>query len=141
MGARQETVADGDGVIEAVSARLADEYLRGAADDLVVMAAILHEMEADPDRHDVLLPEIFRLSHDIKGQGGSFGYDLMSRIGNNLCRYLEILEVPLSAGQLARLSLYLETMRAVLGNRLRGDGGTRGAHLLAELALTTPSAA
>ena len=32
--------------------------------------------------------QVFQIAHDIKGQGGSFGYDLMTLIANELCRLI-----------------------------------------------------
>ncbi|MCF8479077.1 MAG: Hpt domain-containing protein [Rhodospirillum sp.] len=111
-----------------------EDYLRWAADDLIVLAAIFHELEADPRKHDVLLPEIFRISHDIKGQGGSFGFDLMTRIGNQLCRFLETLDDQPCADHLVHIRKHMDAMRAIIANRLSGDGGEEGRILISDLA-------
>jgi hypothetical protein len=111
-----------------------EDYLRWAADDLVVLAAIFHELEADPRKYDVLLPEIFRISHDIKGQGGSFGFDLMTLIGNQLCRFLEGLDGQPGAAHLVHIRKHMDAMRAIVANRLCGDGGDEGRILIEDLA-------
>lgn len=41
------------------------------------------------EKDTLMKKEVFRLVHDIKGQGATFGYPLMTDIGNKLCRYLE----------------------------------------------------
>ncbi|WP_413204059.1 Hpt domain-containing protein [Rhodospirillum sp. A1_3_36] len=112
-----------------------EDYLRWAADDLVVLAAIFHELEADPNKYDVLLPEIFRISHDIKGQGGSFGFDLMTRIGNQLCRFLEALDGRPSTDHLVHIRKHMDAMRAIVANRLCGDGGEEGRLMIEDLAI------
>ena len=40
-------------------------------------------------RFDVMMNEVFKIAHDMKGQGATFGYDLVTNIGNHLCRYIE----------------------------------------------------
>lgn len=38
------------------------------------------------------LEEIFFITHKIKGQAGSFGYDLLTQIADRLCRIIEYLD-------------------------------------------------
>jgi chemotaxis protein histidine kinase CheA len=121
---------------ENMIAEMREDYLRWADDDLVVLAAIFHELEADPNKYDVLLPEIFRISHDIKGQGGSFGFDLMTRIGNQLCRYVETLDGQPAHAHLTHIRKHMEAMRAIIANRLAGDGGEEGRILIEGLDAT-----
>ena len=33
--------------------------------------------------------KVFQIFHDIKGQGGGFGYDRIIVLGNDLCRLIE----------------------------------------------------
>ncbi|MEK9671428.1 MAG: hypothetical protein VW268_02845 [Rhodospirillaceae bacterium] len=73
------------------------------------------------------------MSHDIKGQGGSFGYGLMSEIGSILCRRIENIDT-LAEGDMAPLRQCLDAMTQVIENRLDGDGGDYGLAIMAVLA-------
>ncbi len=115
---------------EAAVAGLAETYVSWASEDLTVLAALLGELERDAERWPILLPEIFRISHDIKGQGGSFGYDLMTLIGNRLCRFVERIDQRPSQAVRDLIRLHADSMRAVLSQKLTGNGGPEGAHLL-----------
>ncbi len=64
-------------------------YLNWVAEDLQkIDTAYVVLKAADGDRK-AELNGVFQVAHDIKGQGGSFGYDLMTAIGNELCRFIE----------------------------------------------------
>jgi 2,4-dienoyl-CoA reductase-like NADH-dependent reductase (Old Yellow Enzyme family) len=52
--------------------------------------ALMDANEAEEDAETAAqLEAIFAVSHDIKGQGGSFDYQLMTIVGNQLCRFIE----------------------------------------------------
>ena len=64
-------------------------YLNWVAEDLQkIDTAYVVLKAADGDRK-AELNGVFQVAHDIKGQGGSFGYDLITAIGNELCRFIE----------------------------------------------------
>jgi hypothetical protein len=65
----------------------------------------------------------------MKGQGGSFGYPLMTAVGNSLCRFLEKVDkLPDSA--LEVVAVHVDTMRVVISNKMEGEGGKMGDRLL-----------
>lgn len=102
---------------------LAKDYLDWAAEDATRLEAALRAAEAqDADRAGAL-HQLFMLAHDMKGQGGTFGYPLVSRIGDSLCRLIE------RAGGEANLQVvaaHVEAIRAVLANRVEGDDDATG---------------
>ena len=113
---------------EKVIVGMTGNYLEWVERDLVDLDEAYAALKADPgDRAN--LDRIFRLSHDIKGQGGSFGYLLMTAIGNELCRFIEACE-EVGPGQVDVVRLHIDAMKVVIGERLREDGGDRGEALL-----------
>ena len=64
---------------------------------------------------------VFQVSHDIKGQGGSFGYDLMTAIGNELCRFIEKAD-KVGAGEIAAIKLHIDALKMVIAQDLKGTG-------------------
>ncbi|PIW27031.1 MAG: hypothetical protein COW30_11690 [Rhodospirillales bacterium CG15_BIG_FIL_POST_REV_8_21_14_020_66_15] len=73
---------------------------------------------------------IYRISHDIKGQGGSFGYQLMTEVGALMCRYIENMDGDPTQEDINLMALCYKSMRAVISGRLAGDGGEAGRMVL-----------
>jgi hypothetical protein len=40
------------------------------------------------------LHDMFEIAHDMRGEGGSFGFPLVTQIGDILCKYLTALKCP-----------------------------------------------
>lgn len=116
---------------EKVIVDMTGNYLEWVERDLADLDEAYAALKAQPGVRDNL-DRIFRLSHDIKGQGGSFGFMLMTAIGNELCRFIESCE-EVGPGQLDVVRLHIDAMKVVIGDRLRDDGGDRGEALLVGL--------
>lgn len=76
--------------------------------------------------------DIFRIGHELKGQGGTFGYPLISKIGASLCRYIESVSDQ-SRVDLEIVRAHAMALRAVASNRITGDGGPIEKQILGEL--------
>ena len=74
-----------------VLADLALEYENWVRADLQRLQAIFKQAEAldGEKRTHLIQTDLFRVAHDMKGQGATFDYDLITQIGNHLCRYIE----------------------------------------------------
>lgn len=114
---------------EQVIVGMTDNYLEWVERDLDALDTAFGALEAEPDRAVEHVRTIFGISHDIKGQGGSFGYLLMTAIGNELCRFIEARET-VGPGDVEVIRLHIDAMKVVIADRLRGDGGDRGESLL-----------
>lgn len=133
---------------EKVADRMVPDYLEWVQRDIEKFAEALHQLNmacqdqpgpgskasggdgrtACPDR----LPHVsalYDLAHTMKGQGGSFGYDLMTDIGDLICAHIdEIKTVMLEDCQL--FDLCLDAMRVVIGERMTDGGGADGQAIL-----------
>jgi len=119
---------------EEVIANLADDYLDWVREDLERLETAYEQLKnADGDAADAL-ENVFQIAHDMKGQGGSFGYDLMTAIGDQLCRLVEKME---TAGprELKMIRVHIDAMRVIITKELKGDGGNEGRQLLMGLTL------
>jgi len=112
---------------EADRAALAVEYLAWAAADLQKMRALAERLA---DR--AAIERLYAVAHDVKGQGGSFGYPLMTAIADSLCRLLKLVQDADAARP--AIAAHLDAMAQVLGERWAGGQGTRGEALLLRLA-------
>ncbi|MCH7692381.1 MAG: phosphorelay protein [Proteobacteria bacterium] len=119
---------------EAVIADMTDNYVEWAAKDLAKIYQALDNLKAEKkDRKDALAL-IFQLSHDMKGQGGSFGYTLMTILGGTLCNFVEKLEDAGSV-EIEVIQLHINAMALVIAKQMKGDGGKEGVQLLKGLGL------
>jgi chemotaxis protein histidine kinase CheA len=109
---------------------MADSYLEWVQEDLKKLDECYQAMQtAEPPRTEAA-EGLFQVAHDIKGQGGSFGYDLMTVIGNELCRLLERQESYDSA-EMQAIKVHIDSMKLVIQNTMIGDGGANGKALVA----------
>lgn len=113
---------------EAAVSQMSDDYPGWALDDVNRLGAMVAEVAPTDANGKDVLGDAFKLAHDMRGQGGSFGYPLMTRIANSFCRYVESLNT-VDAGALEICDAHVKSMRAVLQNRVKGDGGAIGAQI------------
>jgi len=83
--------------------------------------AALSEAGAD---QEAILGRLRAAVHDLKGQGTSFGYPLITEFGQSLSHLLG--HAPLAAAAIARIALHGDLLTAVAVHRLGGDGGEAG---------------
>ncbi len=117
---------------EEAIASMADSYLDSVADDLRHIDEAFKKLEAATGDRKEELKGVFQTALILKGQGGSFGYDLMTTIGNELCRLIEKLD---KAGpkEVEAIKLHIDSMKLVIANDIKGDGGETGKKMLAGL--------
>jgi len=118
---------------EAVIANLADSYLEWVEEDLIKIRKAYENIQNNMDNPAEDIEKVFQIAHDMKGQGGSFNYDLMTILGNDLCRFVEG-KTRISKTDLKVIELYIDTMKIVISKRMSGDGGPEGQKVLAGLA-------
>lgn len=75
---------------------------------------------------------IFGLIHDLKGQGSTFGYTLLTSIGDNLCRYMLKIEQP-SLDHLTIIAPHIDALRAVVRLDVKGDDDPIGKEIVNSL--------
>jgi hypothetical protein len=115
---------------EQVIANLAGNYLEWVQEDLKKLQKAFDTLAATPaGQRKQALKALFQIAHDIKGQGGSFGYHLMTTIGHYLCRYIEKLE-DAGAKEVDVIRLHVDAMKIVIAKRLEGEGGREGMQLV-----------
>ena len=115
---------------ERVIEQMADEYLDWVQEDLVRIETAYKELAAASGTRKEEADKVFQVAHDIKGQGGSFGYDLMTLIANELCRLIERQD-EFGTAEVQAVKVHIDAMKLVIQNRMKGDGGANGQALVA----------
>ncbi len=138
MTGSQSFALDGDDVPEAVRkaeaavAALAQNFTEWMRADLDKALASLADARASQPENGAPLREIFDVCHNIKGQGGTFGYDLITHFGASLCNFIRDAG-PASERKLKVVEAHLTAIRFILDRDIRGDGGQVGKQLQAKL--------
>lgn len=90
----------------------------------------------NPTPHDdAWRTDIYRLAHDLKGQGSTFGHELVTRIAQGLCILIREGGSCNGPSFAKHATAHCEALRAVLDKDIRGDGGEHGQALLRILAI------
>jgi HPt (histidine-containing phosphotransfer) domain-containing protein len=110
---------------EAAIAELASNYLEWALGDLERLRQALAKAQGDAVGRPRHWRACFDAAHDMKGQGGTFGYPLVSRVANSLCRYIER-TLPQAATDFAIVTAHIDALAALLAHQASGDGGQIG---------------
>lgn len=111
--------------------RLAETYVEVARADLVRLRAAAAGLRADPADRACHLARLFQASHDMKGQGATFGYPLITTIGNLLCRFIEKLGDPVCDDAIEAIACHIEALETVLREGIK-DAGSESARALLE---------
>lgn len=120
---------------EAAVAALRDSYRVQLASDVAALEAVWACLGEGKPLADVFT-EVHAIAHNIKGQGGSFGYDLVTEIGASLCDYIRGRghAAPNASGI---AEIHIRMLRTVSDNDISGDGGEMGRRIVSKLQTLT----
>ena len=115
---------------EAAISDMTDQYLEWVEQDLLRIEDAFTDLKAAKSAD---IPEklqvIYQISHDIKGQGGSFGYDMMTAAGNCLCRLIEHAD-PENPKLIDAIEVHIDALKLIISQHIKGDGGNTGKRML-----------
>lgn len=118
--------------IEANFATMKRDYENWAARDLERMREALAEIGTDFTSPATDLGKLRGIAHDMKGQGSTFGYNLITDIAASLGRYLR--DVPPDRRRSDVVVAHMDALDAVLSKRILGNGGAVGRAIVDALA-------
>ncbi|MBK5910202.1 hypothetical protein CCR85_01680 [Rhodothalassium salexigens] len=131
----------GTGAVSDEALRRAQEALESMAEDypdwvngLVTELANYHGRCVDtPERRHEIFAEIHSIAHDMQGQGGTFGYPLISSFAESLHSFTVPTKNEITDNMIELVKAHIDAMRAVIRGRVSGDGGKIGAELQGSL--------
>jgi chemotaxis protein histidine kinase CheA len=118
---------------EARISDVAAGFVEWVAQDLAVARAEIDRL-AMGEGSVASVKAIFRIAHDIKGQGGTFGYALATAIGAPLCDFLRTATQMPTEAQVGVIKAHLLALHVVFSNGIKGDGDESVRGLLDRLA-------
>ena len=117
---------------DAVVADMSGNYSEWVKEDLAGMQAVIDTIRNNPAKQGDALGRLRTISVDMKGQGATFGYRLITEIGDSLHKFaMDLREV--SDFDLKVIASHMESMMVVMAGEIRDDGGPGGRELLREL--------
>jgi chemotaxis protein histidine kinase CheA len=125
---RADRLAQAEAAINA----LKGEY----AQQLQADVAQLTDVFASVDRTNpapAALEELFGISHNLKGQAGSFGYDLVTSIAASLCDLVRGVTGAASARDLKAVEQHVVVLGRVVEKGIAGTGGDTGEKIVQSL--------
>ena len=117
---------------EEATTALRANYTEWARIDVDHTQALLDAAKKAPEGRREQLDLLYAAMHNIKGQGTSFGYPLVTRIGQSLCRLIAPGRTIDEAG-LKIAQAHLDALKLVLAQKIAGKGGEVGDKLAGKL--------
>ena len=113
---------------------LTGQYVDQAKADLQVMKKLLSQArKATPGKRFRMIREDFFMKvHDMKGQGSTFGYPLLTEVGGYACDYLRN-KSEITQEDLGVLDRLVADIERVLSDDLTGMGGLAGSEIRTHL--------
>lgn len=106
-----------------------DEWAPASLDEL---ERLLSLALSNPEESVAQLEAVYRLAHDLKGQGATFGYALVSDIGLSLCILTED-RAEATPAELQAMLAHVEAAREVLAREIEDVGSAEAAELMLNL--------
>jgi multidrug efflux pump subunit AcrA (membrane-fusion protein) len=117
---------------EEATTALRANYTQWARIDVDNTQALLDAAKKAPEGRREQLDLLYAAMHNIKGQGTSFGYPLVTRLGQSLCRLIAPGRAVDDAG-LKVAQAHLDALKLVLDQKIAGKGGEVGDKLATRL--------
>ncbi|MAU41766.1 MAG: hypothetical protein CMF31_09100 [Kordiimonas sp.] len=93
---------------------------------LIDELAEIHRRCVDtPEQRKAHFERINKIAHDMKGQGGTFGYELITDFGDSLYDFTGP-RGGKSDNHVEIIKAHIDAMRVVIKDRVHGDGGETG---------------
>jgi chemotaxis protein histidine kinase CheA len=117
-----------EGAIRAAEEKIkreAPSFFEDLDNGVAALDAIEEAHPAQQPLPEQTVTEIFRISHDLRGEAGTFGYPLVTLVADSLCKFLEDDETRATKKR-SLFTLHLQALRRIRDEDIRGDGGAVG---------------
>ena len=111
---------------------LTNQFSDWVADALIQLTELETAITESGGKDLVAAKEVYNIAHNIKGLSASFGFNLMTSIGTNICNYLRVLDDRDHVDPKA-VSAHIKAFHVIIDNAILGDGGEEGRAVLTRL--------
>lgn len=113
-------------------AQLAGEFEEIFAANVVSLGTSMADLRSGDGDQDAALGGLRRLLHDLRGQAGTFGYPLVSQVGDSACKFIDLSE-EIGVTEIEVIGMHIDALKAISQAKIKGDGGPIGAELMSGL--------
>jgi len=103
-------------------------YLDRVKADLDKLVTLAGQATGDAGNRAAAIAEINLIVHEIRGEGATFGYPLLTKFAGSLFKFTDGLVDP-NERQLALIKAHVDVMSVVAKSGIKGDGGALGAQV------------
>lgn len=118
---------------EAEISNRAGDYARWIAGMVEETTRDVERLATNPDQTAEILARVNRAAHEMRGQGGIFGYPLVTMFAKSLFEATSRGAEPVDDRGCRLLRAHVDAIRAVTAGKIGGDGGAVGRRLLETL--------
>lgn len=112
-------LARADSLANSVIAGLQDDFASGTQQRIDRLVELLRSGWKALATREATVREMRRIAHDLKGEAGTFGFDLITEIAELFGAYLR--ETPLPCQRTATVAGYIDALTLVWDERIEGD--------------------
>lgn len=126
---------DAEALFDAADAAIdsqAIDYLSRVRGDLAEVKSVIEIALAGDEQRAAAVDRLFGFVHNMKGQGTTFGYPLVSQIGALTCSILQRNPEP-DESVLRVVKAHIDALSIVIEHNLAGNGGSLGVKLVERL--------
>ena len=116
---------------EKALAQLETNFVSWMSDETAKLEAAREKFKAAPDTPDNQ-QILYRASHDIRGQGRTFGYPLAGEIADGLCDLIDGVEA-IERQIIELIDAHVDAIRAIVRDEMRNEDNTLARSVIAEL--------
>lgn len=113
-------------------AKLSVEFEQIFAENILALSDAMSALRKTEGDDDVALGRLRSLLHDLRGQAGTFGYPLVSQVGDSACKFIDLSE-KIGPTETEVLGMHVDALKAISQAKIKGDGGPIGAELMGGL--------
>lgn len=118
---------------EAKIAEMESDYSDWVQESIEEMDQAYNAMVEAPATCEQYIERIHRIALELRGQGGIFGYPLMTQFGKSLYETTSA-GVDHTSKRLSLIEAHIDLIKVVVKQKIKGDGGETGRDLLQSLA-------
>lgn len=112
--------------------KLGAEFETIFTDSVLTLASAMTEVRQTGMTREHGLIRMRRLLHDLRGQAGTFGYPLVSQVGDSACKFIDLSE-DIGDTEVEVLGMHIDALKAICQAKIKGDGGPVGRELMSGL--------
>ncbi len=113
---------------------LGNRYLGWLGDDVGQLAMLVAQARKDAKQRAELLDKLSFVANDMKGQGATFGFPLVTMVCQSICDFLNRADRT-SPITVEVVGIHVDSLKIMLRDRVAGDGGPIGQQLVEALSL------